>query len=177
MFRNRTNLTVAASIALTASIALAGGAAAADLTVTGESDPTLQIALTDATAAFGTNLTPAGAASNAEGTANVDGSGSGACYEWAGSITVNSNVGYDVTITPAGANSKLNFLSANPADFAACAGGTEITASAITSFAQNQTLTASRGHDFWLGLEVLWTDAPSATRGDATLAFTVAADA
>jgi len=98
-------------------------------------------------------------------------------YEWAGSITVNSNVGYDVTITPAGAKSKLNFLSANPADFAACAGGMEITASAITSFAQNQTLTASRGHDFWLGLEVLWTDAPSTTRGDATLAFTVAADA
>jgi hypothetical protein len=40
----------------------------------------------------------------------------------------------------------------------------------------NQTATAGRTHDFWLGLDVRWTDAPSASRGDATLTFQVMVD-
>jgi hypothetical protein len=39
-----------------------------------------------------------------------------------------------------------------------------------------QTATNGRTHDFWLGLDVLWTDEPSATVGDATLTFEVIVD-
>ena len=40
----------------------------------------------------------------------------------------------------------------------------------------NQTATAGRAHAYWLGLEVLWTDAPSATLANATLTITAVVD-
>ncbi|GEM_PF-3835027 len=182
MSRDRPLVVSVAIVALASSI-LAGpvGAATDDaLTVTGQSDPTLEIALVDDTAAFGDNLTPQGATPNgADASLGVivdpAATSTGACYEWGSKIVVSSNVAYDVTVTPAAANAKLNWLTADPSTFAACSGGTAIGTDPI-AFVNAGSVGAGNEHSFWLGLEVLWGDAPSATRGDASLTFAVAQD-
>jgi hypothetical protein len=173
--------------ALVASLVAAGPASAAPngtVTVSGGSQSRLELTLSDVDAQFGTNLTPDGVASNGEATAaNVDaGSPSaGACYEWPGSATVRSNVNYDVTVSAAAANNRLDLLTANPASYGACTTGEQAATAMYTgatppgAWVTAQTGTTGRAHAFWLGLDVRWADAPSATLGAATLTLTASA--
>jgi hypothetical protein len=160
-----------------ASVAAFGSAAADnpdDLTVSGESTSTITLTLAATTAAFGTNLTPTGAASNGDAdVSNV--AAAGACYEWDSSVAVSSNVAYQVGISSAAANADLDFMTADPTDYAACTGGTAIVVGSFVPF-DAQTVTADRDHDYWLGLDVTWLDGPSSSLGDATLTFEAVAD-
>lgn len=169
------------STVVAASIVMAAPASAATsgvVTVTGGSVGTIDLTIPDTNAYFGDNLTPDGVASNSpDGVGvNVDGTvpSAGACYEWDGSVAVRSNVTYDVTLSGAAANNRLDFLTANPADYADCTSGTQVSTS-TTTWVAGQTATSSRTHDFWLGLDVLWTDAPDANLADATLTLTAVA--
>ena len=98
----------------------------------------------------------------------------GACFEWAGSVAVRSNVGYGVSLSAAANNNRLDFHTSNPANYAACNAGTQVS-TATTTWVTGQTVTTSRPHPFWLGVDVLWTDAPSATLANASLTLTAAA--
>lgn len=149
------------------------------LTVTGESLPTLELSLGDGSAAFGDNLSPLGTASNSSDTVtvNVDSAtpSEGACYEWAGTVTVSSNVAYDVTVLPAASNPNLTLRQSNPASYSACTTGQSITTTLFT-LVDSHAAGAGNEHDFWLGLDVRWDSAPSSTLGDATLVFAVIQD-
>jgi hypothetical protein len=156
-----------------ATLAIAGSASAAPsgvVTVSGTSVSTIELTLPDSTAQFGTNLTPDGVASNSTDTitAYVDGTvpSAGSCYKWGGSAVVRSNVTYHVMVTASGALPRLGFLTANPATYAACSTGEQASAAMFPgatppgTFVNNQTATTTRTHAFWLGMTVLWTDAP-----------------
>jgi hypothetical protein len=156
-----------------ASLSVAGTASAAPsgvVTVTGTSVSTIELTLPDSTAQFGTNLTPDGVASNSTDAiaVNVDGAtpSTGSCYEWGGSAVVRSNVTYKVSVTASASLPRLGFLTANPATFAACSSGEQAStamfpsATPAGSFVINQAATSTRTHNFWLGMTVLWTDAP-----------------
>ena len=148
--------------------------------------PIIELTIGDATAQFGTNLVPTGAASNSPDAvvANLDGTvpSAGACYEWTGSITVRSTESYNVLVAAAAANTRLDFLTANPASYAACTGGQAVgtamfpAATPPGAWATNQTATTGRAHAYWLGLDVRWTDPPSATLANATLTLTAVVD-
>lgn len=141
-----------------------------DLAVTGQSASTITLTLTDVSAAFGTNLTPIGQISDAEGVV-VGTVPAGTCYDWAGTVTINSNLSYDVELSSAAANSNLDWMTGDPADYAACTGGTQV-AVATADLVTAQVITASQAHTFWLGLDVKWSDGVSTTLGNATLTFT-----
>jgi D-alanyl-D-alanine carboxypeptidase len=145
-----------------------------DLTVSGQSQSTITLTLADANAQFGTNLTPTGTPSNMEADV-VTTAAAGACYEWDSTVTVSSNVAYDVTVDPVDGNANLDFMVADPGNYPACTGGTAIETAAFTPFA-NQAVTASRPHGYWLGLNVAWIDGPSLSLGAATLTFEAIAD-
>lgn len=171
-------LASAAAASLTAALLSVGSVAASnpqDLVVTGQSESTITLALTDASAAFGTNLTPNGQASDAEGVL-VETVAAGSCYDWAGTVTISSNVIYDVEISSAAANDNLDWMTSDPADYTACTGGTQV-AVATNDLVTAQAITATQAHNFWLGLDVTWSDGVSATLGDATLTFTGVANA
>ena len=148
--------------------------------------PIIELTLGDSTAQMGTNLTPTGVASDSADSVavNVDPTlpSIGACYEWDGSVTVSSTTTYNVMVAAAAANTRLDFLTADPAAYAACTGGEPVATAMLTgasppgAWVTNQTVTAGRAHAYWLGLEVLWTDAPSATLANATLTITAVVD-
>ena len=133
---------------------------------------------------FGTNLAPDGPPSDSpdEVTAVVDPSdpSSGACYAWAGAVTVRSNRIYTLKVSSSTANPHLTFLVEDPTDFATCAGGQVVGPTMFSgadpagAWVAGQGRTPGRSHRYWLGLQVLWTDAPSSTLADATLTFTAA---
>jgi hypothetical protein len=139
--------------------------------------PMLSLTIADGTAQLGSNLTPSGGASNSTDAVavNLDGAGAGACYVWAGSVTVVSSERYNVTARAAASNTRLDLLTANPATYAACTAGEALgtamfpAATPAGSWVVDQTSTIGRAHPFWLGLDVRWTDAPSATLGSASL--------
>ena len=170
-----------------ASLAIAGPASAAttgDVTVSAESVATIELTLSSDTAAFGT-VSPDGTTSSTGVTAIEDGAGSGACYEWPGSVTVSSNVLYDVTVSANTTKPKLDFLTTNPSTFAACTGGEGVSAdpdpvmfasaTPAGGWALDQAATASEAHPYHLGLEVLWIDGPSTTLASAILTLTAQA--
>lgn len=159
---------------LLATLASFGSVGAATLVVSGESLSTITLTLADTTAEFGTNLTPTGVASNGEARRVVI-DAPGACYLWPSTVTISSNIAYDVTVASAAANTRLDFLTALPATYAACTSGTAIPAGSFTPF-NAQAVTASRAHGYALGLNVAWLDAPSATLGNATLTLEAIAD-
>jgi hypothetical protein len=148
--------------------------------------PIIELTLSDDTAQLGTNLTPSGVSSNSpDGVAvNVDPTApsAGACYEWDASVTVRSTATYNVTVAAAAANARLDFLTADPATYAACTGGQGVAAAMFTSanppgaWVTNQTATAGRAHTYWLGLAVLWTDSPNAALAHSTLTITAVVD-
>jgi hypothetical protein len=146
--------------------------------------PMLSLTIGDTTAQLGSNLTPTGDASDSPDAVavNVDGAGAGACYVWAGSVSVVSSEQYGVKAVAAASNSRLDFHTANPGSYATCTSG-EVVGTAMFpaatppgSWVIDQTSTTGRTHPFWLGLDVLWTDAPSATLGDASLTIEAAVD-
>lgn len=188
---------VAATTVVIASLTLvpvASGASspAGTLAVTGGSASKIELTLTDPSAQFGTGLTPDGnsaTGADANVAANVDGVSTpsvGACYEWPGSLDVRSNMPYTVTVSSASTNSSLFFLTANPTSYAQCVGGEPVVATvgapvtAAMFFSANpqgswlasQTRTPNRNHEFWLGLRILWADAPSTTVGAGSLVLT-----
>jgi hypothetical protein len=172
--------------AVLASAVVAGSASAAPsgvVTVTGTSVSTIELTLPDSTAQFGTNLTPDGAASNSTDTitTNLDGAAvsQGTCYEWGGSAVVRSNVTYKVSVTASAALPRLGFLTANPTNYAQCSTGEQASTAMFPaavppgSFVINQPATATRTHNFWLGMTVLWTDAPgNLNAGNVSLTLT-----
>ena len=177
-------LGVAFAAALLTTATLASASLAADsgtIAVTGGSVSAIRITIPDASAAFGTNLTPDGVASNSvEASAIVDGAdpSTGACYSWAGGLTVRSNQAYTlafVTPTAGTANANVHFMTAAPTSFANCTGGAALSTTTPGTVVNNLTATNGRAYSFWLGLVMLWTDAPSATFGDATLTVTASA--
>jgi len=153
--------------------------------VTGGSASKIELTIPDDTAAFGTNLTPDGDASNSLDAiaANLDPAttSSGACYEWGGTTVVRSNKTYDLKVTAGAANARLDFLTSNPATFTACTGGQSVGttmypgATPVGAWSVANARTAKSTHSFWLGLEVLWTDDPSASVGAATLTLSATA--
>lgn len=173
----RTFLATALATSLLAA-AIAAPATAANpenVAVTGQSTSTITLTISDTTAAFGTNLTPDGQASNAEGVVVATVAG-GTCYDWAGTATVSSNVAYDVEVVGDAANANLDWMGADPATYAACTGGTQV-GTVAADLVTNQAITSSTDHSFWLGLDVKWSDGVSATLGTATLTFTAVANA
>ena len=162
------------------SVAIAAPASAATsgtVTVTGGSVSTIDLTIPDTTAAFGANLSPSGTGGSGEVSGvNVDPTvpSAGACFEWSGSTVVQSNVSYGVSLSATAANNRLDFLTANPADYAACTGGTQVSTS-TTTWVTGQAVTSSRTHPFWLGVDVQWTDAPNANLANATLTLTAVA--
>ncbi len=127
---NRGRLGLACLTAVVASLGAVVPASAAPsgvVTVTGTSVSKIELSLPDSTAAFGTNLTPDGVASNSTDTvtAYVDGASpsTGACYKWPGSSVVRSNVTYKVSVTASAGLAKLGFLTANPGTYAQCVAG------------------------------------------------------
>lgn len=170
---------VASAMALPASAATSGV-----VTVTGGSASTIELTLSDASAAFGTNLTPDGSGSGSDEVTGIEidggASSAGACYEWAGSVTVRSNMAYGVTVAAAAANNRLDFLTSNPADYAACTSGTQVGTGMFPgttpgAWVTGQSRTATRTHGYWLGLDVQWGDAPNASLGAASLTLTAGA--
>ena len=154
--------------------------------VTGGSSSKIELTIPDDDAVFGTNLTPDGDASNSTDTvvANVDDATTptGACYEWGGTTVVRSNKAYDLTVSAGAANSKLDFMTANPADFAECTGGESVGTAMypapvdpVGAWSTSNAKSAKATHSYWLGLEVLWTDDPSELVGAATLTLSAAA--
>ena len=147
--------------------------------------PIIELTMGDTTAQFGTNLTPTGVPSNSTDAVvpDIDGTApsAGACYEWPGSVSVRSTETYNVLVTAAAANARLDFLTANPANYAACTGGQAVSTSMFATatppgaWATNQTATSGRAHAYWLGLDVNWVTGPSATVGAATLTITAVA--
>jgi hypothetical protein len=155
----------------------ASAATSGVVTVTGGSVSTIDLTIPDASAAFGANLTPDGAGGSGEVSGvNVDTTvpSAGACFEWSGSSVVKSNVSYGLSLSATAANNRLDLLTVNPADYAACTSGTQVSTSA-TTWVTGQAVTSSRTHAFWLGLNVLWTDAPNANLANATLTLTAVA--
>ncbi len=121
----RGRLGLACLVASLATVAVAGAASAAPsgvVTISGTTVSKIELTLTDSSAQFGTNLTPDGDASNGEATTVYTGT-AGACYAWAGTATVRSNVTYRVGVNGSGALPRVGFLTANPATYAACTGG------------------------------------------------------
>ena len=151
-----------------------------------DSEPVVALTIGDATAQLGSTLTPDGDPSDAPDsvTALVDGSVSsaGACYRWGGSVTVSSNAAYHLTVRAAAANARLDFLAASPAAYAACAGGEPTGPAMFTGVTPEgawitaQAASASRRHDYWLGLDVRWSDDPSPDLGVATLTIEASVD-
>ncbi len=147
--------------------------------------PALTLTLSSSTAQLGTNLTPDGVASDASGVSvDIDAANpsTGACYSWAGSMTVVSTVAYDVLVEAAAANPRLDLLSADPATYAACTSGEPIAAGMFASanpagaWLTGRSATTGRSHPYWLGLDVRWADTPASTLGAATLTFTASVD-
>jgi hypothetical protein len=146
--------------------------------------PMLSLTIGDTTAQLGSNLTPTGDASDSPDAVavNVDGAGAGACYVWAGSVTVVSSEQYGVKAVAAASNPRLDFHTANPGTYAACTSGEAVgtamfpAATPPGSWVIDQTSTTGRTHPFWLGLDVLWTDGPSATLGTASLTIEAVVD-
>jgi hypothetical protein len=177
----RLGVAFAAALLSTATLAGVSLADSGTITVTGGSVSAIRITIPDTTAAFGTNLTPDGVASNSgEATAIVDGANpsTGACYSWAGGLSVKSNQAYKLTfVTPTAgtANANVHFMTAAPTLFANCTGGAALSTTTPGTVVNNLTSTNGRAYSFWLGLVMLWTDAPSATFGDATLTVTASA--
>lgn len=178
-------LSFAATTALVASLAAAGSAGAAttgNVSVTGTTVAVLQLTLPDTSAAFGDNLDPLGTAPkigvNANLEADVAGTstGVGACYKWAGAVKIDANDGYTVSVaaTENNTNGDLHFLTADPATYGACTGGTAFGGTTPISFVTGGTVGYQNDHDFWLGLPVLWSQAHNADAAKATIVFTVA---
>ncbi|MFN8518056.1 MAG: hypothetical protein U0667_01410 [Chloroflexota bacterium] len=147
-------------------MALAGAASAAPsgvVTISGTTQSKIELTLADDTASFGTTMTPDGDPSGGESTL-AGTAAAGACYAWAGTATVRSNVTYRVGVNGSGSLSRVGFLTAAPATYAACTGGMAVSTAMFpaavppTAFVINQTATTSRAHNFWLGLSVGWTD-------------------
>jgi len=187
---------------LVASPAMAGSKATSSgdvVTVTGASVSIIEVTLASGATAqatggavrlrernvrFGTNLAPDGTPSDSpdDVTAVVDPSepSTGACYAWAGAITVRSNRVYTVKVSATTTNPHLTFLAEDPTDFAACARGQVVGPTMFSgadpagAWVAGQGRTPGRSHRYWLGLEVLWMDAPSSTLADTTLTFTAA---
>jgi hypothetical protein len=174
--------TMLATVAGTAPV----GAASGDVTVTGGSVETIELTIDNDEVDFGSNLSPDGTASDSvTDTIGVftdpDDPSTGACYTWAGEVEVSSNENYFLKVTAAAANSQLDFLTSAPTQFSDCAGepvDTAMFASATPAGAFTGSLprTAEDATDFWLGLSVLWSDAPSATAADATLTISTEVD-
>lgn len=172
-------LSFAATTALVASLAAAGSAGAAttgNVSVTGTTVAVLQLTLPDTSAAFGSNLDPIGTAANGEGSLVATSTGVGACYKWAGAVKIDANDGYTVSVaaTENNTNGDLHFLTANPATYGACTGGTAFGGTTPISFVTGGTVGYQNDHDFWLGLPVLWSQAHNADAAKATIVFTVA---
>ena len=148
--------------------------------------PAVQLTIGDATAQFGANLTPTGVAAVSSDTVTrvVDGSvtSAGACYIWPGSVTVVATTAYDVSVSAAADNPRLDLLTATPTTYAACTGGEVVGAAMFPSAAPaggwvtGQSATTGRTHSYWLGLDVRWVDDPSTTLGAATVTFQVTVD-
>jgi hypothetical protein len=148
------------------------------VTVSGETVATLDITIADATAEFGTNLSPDGTDSNSgDGVTDVTDT-TGACYIWDSSVTVASNVDYAVTVEADVADADLSFMTSNPGNFAACIGGTSIPDPPATAheWVALAPETAGQAHPYYLTMPVLWTENPGALPATA-LTFTVAQDA
>ena len=162
---------------LVATLASIGSVAAANpetLTVTGQSSSTITLTLADTSAGFGATMTPNGGASGGEGVL-VATVAAGSCYDWASTLTVSSNVIYDVEVSSNVTNTNLDFMTADPATYAACTGGTAIIIAPggnFDAFAAQAIPATSTVHSYYLGLDVIWLDAPSATLGNATLTIT-----
>lgn len=142
--------------------------------------PILELTVGDATAQFGTNLAPDGPASDSGDTvtslADPTIPSAGACYVWPGSVAVRSSLAYDVTVSAGTANDRVDFLTANPASYAACTGGEPLGtamfpgATPPSAWATDQSPTTTfRTHPFWLGFDVRWTDPPGAAVATGTL--------
>jgi hypothetical protein len=183
---SRLGLLVGATMLATVAGAAPVGAASGDVTVTGTTVETIELTIDNDEVGFGGNLSPDGTPSDS--TTDTIGVivdpatvSTGACYTWAGDVEVSSNEDYFLKVTAAAANSQLDFLTAAPVAFADCAGepvDTTMFASATPAGAFTGSLarTAQRTTDFWLGLSVLWSDAPSSTAADATLTVSTEVD-
>jgi hypothetical protein len=146
----------------------------------------ISLAIGDGTAQLGGNLAPDGTPSDSGDTVavNLDGSdpSAGACYEWTGSISVTSTLPYDVKVRAPSLNPRLDFLAGDPADYAACTSGQDVGPAMFPgsdpagAWLTGRSATTGRTHTYWLGLDVRWTDEPSATLGDTTLTFVAAVD-
>lgn len=179
-------LLVGATVLATVAGAAPVGAASGDVTVTGGSVETIELTIDNDEVDFGSNLSPDGTASDSvTDTIGVftdpDDPSTGACYTWAGEVEVSSNENYFLKVTAAAANSQLDFLTAAPTQFSDCAGepvDTAMFASATPAGAFTGSLprTAQDTTDFWLGLSILWSDAPSSTAADATLTISTEVD-
>lgn len=178
--------TVIAALVALATASAASAATSGTVTVSGESKSKIVLTIADTTAEFGTNLTPDGVTSNSGDAgvdANVDGSdpSDGACYEWPGSVTVRSNVGYYVTVGAAAPSTRIDFLTTDPGTYAACTSGEPLAVSMYTtaapagSWVSGQGVTSKRSHSFWLGLDVRWTDDPGASFASGSLTLTASA--
>ena len=163
----RGRLGLACLVASLATVALAGTAGAAPsgtVTITGTTVSKIELTLADDTANFGNAMTPDGDPSGGESTPMVPSGAAGACYAWAGTATVRSNVTYRVGVNGSGALPRVGFLTTAPATYAACTGGMPVSTAMFpaavppTSFVINQSSTTGRAHNFWLGLSVGWTD-------------------
>jgi hypothetical protein len=180
--------TTGSSGTLTASNGGAGGSWVAQTIILrmAQTQPMISITIEDDTAQLGGNLAPDGAPSDSGDTVavNLDGSdpSAGACYEWSGAVSISSTLPYDVKVRAPGANPRLDFLVDDPADYAGCTGGQEVGPSMFPgadpagAWLTGRSATTGRTHSYWLGLDVRWTDDPSATLGDTTLTFVAAVD-
>jgi hypothetical protein len=186
---------VAAALLASATVADPAGARSGAVRVSGGSISTIELRVASGrtardgdaarvgarSARFGTNLTPDGTPSDSPDgiTVHVDPSDPsvGACYAWAGSVTVRSNRPYAVSVTASAANDRLRFLTDDPRDFGSCAGGEPVGprmfagADPAGAWVTGQGRTPLRAHDYWLGLELRWEDPPSVAIVQMTLTF------
>jgi hypothetical protein len=167
---------VALTTTTLATIALAaptGAATSGLVTVTGGSVATLELTLDDPTAAFGASLSPDGLGASGESD-GVNIGTAGACFEWAGTATVRSNVAYNVSEVAAAANGFLDFLSSDPTTYAQCTAGQPFSTTSST-WVSGASRSASQAHGYRLSLDVQWDATPSATLGSASLTVSVTA--
>jgi hypothetical protein len=180
----RGRLGLACLVASLATVALAGTASAAPsgtVTISGTSVGVLELTLTDASADFGAALAPDGSGAGGEVGGSFTGA-AGACFSWAGTASVRSNVSYRVTVNGSGSLPRLGFLTAAPATYAACSGGEAASTNMfpgntpIHAFVTStQAVTTGRNHNFWLGMSVGWTDAPGNLNPAPAVSLTITA--
>jgi len=180
----RVRLGLACLVAGLATSVAAGTASAAPsgtVTISGTSVGVIELTLADTSADFGTALAPDGSGASGEVGASFTGA-AGACFSWAGTASVRSNVSYRVTVNGSGSLARLGFLTAAPGSYAACSGGEAASTNMFPAstpvhafVTTTQGVTTGRNHDFWLGMSVGWADTPGDLNPAPAVSLTITA--